>query len=139
MRRDNDEDTAILDYCRDLESQLKALDAFREPLRVLFDTGANKPQTKRWGWVKKGAPIIVEVGPRDVAGGNVAVIRRDRPYKDDGKLNSAFVAKGDFVADTVATLAGIQTSLHADAQERLHTHIRPHAPPPTPPYADTTP
>src|SRR3546814_7105036 len=124
MLRDNDEDTAILDYCRDLESQLKALDAFREPLRVLFDTGANKPQTKRWGWVKKGAPIIVEVGPRDVAGGNVAVIRRDRLYKDDGKLNSAFVAKGDFVADAVATLEGIQTSLHAEAKERLHANIR---------------
>src|SRR3546814_20622689 len=113
MRRDNDEDTAILDYCRDLESQLKTLDAFREPLRVLFDTGANKPQTKRWGWVKKGAPIIVEVGPRDVAGGNVAGIRRDRLYKDAGKLNSAFVAQGDCVADAVATREDIHTSLHA--------------------------
>jgi prolyl-tRNA synthetase len=36
--------------------------------------------------VKKGAPIIVEVGPRDVADGKAAVLRRDRLYKDDGKL-----------------------------------------------------
>jgi prolyl-tRNA synthetase len=124
MLRDNDEDAAILDYCRDLEAQLKALDAFREPLRVLFDTGANKAQTKRWGWVKKGAPIIVEVGPRDVAGGNVAVIRRDRLYKDDGKLNSAFIGKADFVADAARTLEDIQASLHAEASERLHANIR---------------
>ena len=80
--------------------------------------------TRRWGWVKKGAPIILEIGPRDVAGGNVAVIRRDRLYKDDGKLNSAFVAKGDFVAEAVATLEDIQTSLHAEAKQRLDANIR---------------
>ncbi len=124
MLRDNDEDAAILDYCRDLESQLKALDAFREPVRVLLDTTGAKAQTKRWGWVKKGAPIIVEVGPRDVAGGNVAVIRRDRLYQESGKLDTAFVPKGDFVASAVATLTDIQANLHAEAKERLHSNIR---------------
>ena len=124
MLRDNEEDTAILDYCRDLEASLKALDAFREPVRVLLDTSGAKAQTKRWGWVKKGAPIIVEVGPRDVAGGNVAVIRRDRLYQESGKLNSAFIAKSDFIADAAATLDDIQSSLHAEASERLHASIR---------------
>ena len=124
MLRDNEEDAAILDYCAALQADLKALDAFREPLRVHLDAGANKAQTKRWGWVKKGAPIIVEIGPRDVAGGNVAVIRRDRLYKDDGKLNTVFVAKGDFVGEAVATLEDIQSSLHAEARERLHANIR---------------
>ncbi len=124
MLRDNEEDTAILDYCRDLETGLKALDAFREPVRVLLDTGANKAQTKRWGWVKKGAPIIVEVGPRDVAGSNVAAIRRDRLYKDDGKLNTAFLGKADFVAGAVAMLEEIQRNLHSEAQARLHASIR---------------
>ena len=124
MLRDNEEDAAILDYCRDLEASLKALDAFREPVRVLLDTSGAKAQTKRWGWVKKGAPIIVEVGPRDVAGGNVAVIRRDRLYQESGKLNSAFIAKSDFIAEAAATLDDIQSSLHAEASERLHASIR---------------
>jgi prolyl-tRNA synthetase len=124
MLRDNEEDTAILDYCRALESELKALDAFREPVRVLLDATANKAQTKRWGWVKKGAPIILEIGPRDVAGGNVAVIRRDRLYQESGKLNTAFVAKADFVAGAVAMLEEIQVNLHAEAKERLHSNIR---------------
>ncbi|MDK2760965.1 MAG: proline--tRNA ligase [Sphingopyxis sp.] len=124
MLRDNDEDAAILDYCAALEKELKALDAFREPVRVLLDTNANKAQAKRWGWVKKGAPIIVEIGPRDVAGGNVAVIRRDRLYKDDGKLNSAFVPRGDFIAAAVATLIEIQGNLYTEAKERLDANIR---------------
>ncbi len=123
MLRDNDEDAEILDYCRDLEAQLKALDAFREPVRVLLDTSGAKAQTKRWGWVKKGAPVIVEIGPRDVASGNVAVIRRDRLYQESGKLDTAFVAKADFVASAVATLEEIQVNLYTEAKARLDANI----------------
>ena len=124
MLRDNEEDAAILDYCRGIEASLKALDAFREPVRVLLDTGGAKAQTKRWGWVKKGAPIILEIGPRDMAGGNVAVIRRDRLYKDDGKLDTAFVGKDEFAGAAVAMLEDIQATLHAEAKARLDGNIR---------------
>jgi prolyl-tRNA synthetase len=65
MLRDNDEDAAVIAYCEELAKALGERDAFREPVRVLFDKKPTKAATKRWGWVKKGAPIIVEVG--DVA------------------------------------------------------------------------
>jgi len=124
MLRDNDEDEAVLDYCRSLAADLRKLSAFGEPVRVLLDTKATKAATKRWSWVKKGAPILVEVGPRDVAGGNVAVVRRDRLYKDDGKLNSAFIARDAFVGDAAETLADIEKSLFTEANDRLEANIR---------------
>ena len=124
MLRDNDEDEAILDYCRSLATELRGLSAFGEPVRVLFDTKAIKASNKRWAWVKKGAPVIVEVGPRDVAGGNVAMLRRDQLYKDDGKLNSAFIPRGDFVGQAEALLEEIQTGLFAEAKVRLDSNIR---------------
>jgi prolyl-tRNA synthetase len=65
---------------------------------------------KRWGWVKKGAPMIVEVGGRDVAGGKVSVLRRDRLYKDAGKTNSAILPRDAFVAEAAAMLADIQAA-----------------------------
>jgi prolyl-tRNA synthetase len=123
MLRDNDEDEIILDYCRTLAAELRAQTAFGEPIRVLLDAKAAKAQTKRWGWVKKGAPIIVEVGPRDVVGGNVAVIRRDRLYKDDGKLDSAFTPRSEFVAGASGLLDLIQTALHTEARERMEANI----------------
>lgn len=123
MLRDNDEDEAILDYCGELVASLNALDAFREPVRALLDRRPAKAATKRWGWVKKGAPIVIEVGGRDVAGGNVSVIRRDRLYREDGKLDSAVLAKGDFVRGAVAMLEDIQASLFADAKARLDGNI----------------
>ena len=92
MLRDTDEDAAVLDACRGSAFvNCVAQSAFGEPLRALLDTKAVKASNKRWAWVKKGAPLIVEVGPRDVAEGKVAVLRRDRLYKDDGKLATAFV------------------------------------------------
>src|SRR3546814_12209572 len=89
MRRDAPEDAAIVEYCRALQADLARQSALGEPVRALLDLRPAKAAVKRWGWVKKGAPVIVEVGGRDMAGGNVSVVRRDRLYRQDGKLDSA--------------------------------------------------
>ncbi len=124
MLRDNDEDVAVLDYCKALAAELRGQSAFGEPLRVLVDTKAIKASNKRWAWVKKGAPIIVEVGPRDVGEGKAAVLRRDRLYKEDGKLATAFTPRSEFVTQAAALLEEIQTSLHVEAKERIESNIR---------------
>jgi prolyl-tRNA synthetase len=124
MLRDNDEDEAVLAYCRSLRLELLALNAFGEPLRVLLDTKAAKASNKRWAWVKKGAPILIEVGPRDMAEGKAAVIRRDRLYKDDGKLATAFTPRGEFVQSAITLLEEIQNGLYAEAKARLEANIR---------------
>ncbi|MDH7971650.1 His/Gly/Thr/Pro-type tRNA ligase C-terminal domain-containing protein [Sphingomonas sp. AR_OL41] len=123
MLRDQPEDAAIVEYCKGLQAELAAQSALGEPVRALLDLKPAKAATKRWGWVKKGAPIIVEVGGRDVAGGNVSVVRRDRLYREDGKLDSAIVARSDFVADAAAMLGDIQAALHAEAGMRLRANI----------------
>lgn len=123
MLRETEEDDAILDYCRSLLGELRTLSAFGEPVRAHLDARAGKASNKRWAWVKKGAPIIVEVGPRDVAGGNVAALSRDQLYKDDGKVNSAFVARGAFVAGAAVQLEAIQAALYAEAKVRLDANI----------------
>jgi prolyl-tRNA synthetase len=124
MLRDNDEDEAVLEYCRSLRVELLAQSAFGEPLRVLLDTKSIKASNKRWAWVKKGAPIIVEVGPRDVGEGKAAVLRRDRLYKDDGKLATAFTPRAEFVAAASAMLEETQSGLYAEAKERMEANIR---------------
>jgi prolyl-tRNA synthetase len=123
MLRDNDEDEAILEYCRSLAGELRAVVAFEEPLRVLFDTKAVKAQTKRWNWVKKGAPLVVEVGPRDVAGGNVAVIRRTGLYTAEGKLASQIMSRGDLSTSVAALLEQVEADLMSEARARLDANI----------------
>ena len=123
MLRDTPEDEALIDYCKGLQQELAKLSALGEPVRALLDLRAPKAATKRWGWVKKGAPMIVEVGGRDMAGGNVTVIRRDRLYREDGKLDSAVVAKADFVGEAAELLKAIQAGLHAEAKARMEANI----------------
>lgn len=123
MLRDAPEDAAIVDYCKALQKELARLSAFGEPVRALLDLKPAKAATKRWGWVKKGAPVILEVGGRDVAGGNVSVVRRDRLYRADGKLDSQVMLQGDFVGAAAAMLESVQASLHAEARARLEANI----------------
>lgn len=124
MLRDNDDDAALIDYCKTLQQELAQQSAFGEPVRALLDLKSVKAVTKRWGWIKKGAPIVVEVGGRDMAGGNVSVIRRDRLYREDGKLDSAIVARGDFLGEATATLKSIQETLFEQARTRTEANIR---------------
>lgn len=123
MLRDGPEDAALIDYCQALQADLARATALREPIRALLDLKPARAATKRWSWVKKGAPVIVEVGGRDMAGGNVSVIRRDDLYLDTGKLRAAVVARDAFVGDVPAMLEDIQRRLHAEASARLHANI----------------
>lgn len=125
MLRDKPEDAELVDYCKALQADLARQTALGEPVRALLDLKPAKAATKRWGWVKKGAPIIVEVGPRDMAGGNVSVVRRDRLYREDGKLDSAIVTRETFVEQAGAMLEDIQVALHKEASERLKASISP--------------
>lgn len=123
MLRETPEDDALLAYCEALAQKLGGQDAFREPVRVLLDRKPGKAAAKRWAWVKKGAPVIVEVGPRDMAAGAVSVLRRDRLYREDGKLDSAIMEQEAFVSAVSETLGAIEAALHGEAQARMAAAI----------------
>jgi prolyl-tRNA synthetase len=125
MLRETPEDEALIVYCREVAASLKGAMALGEPLRVLVDVKALKASTKRWNWVKKGAPMIVEIGGRDMAAGNVSLIRRDALYGEGGKLASAVLSREDFAAQAAGMLEAIQASLHAEATARRDAAIAP--------------
>ena len=74
--------------------------------------------------VKKGAPLIVEIGPLDMPADAVSVLRRDRLYGDNGKLASAITPRQDFVANAAGLLEEIQAGLLAEATARRDANIR---------------
>ena len=123
MLREDDGDAALLAYCDELRRALASQSALGEPVRVLLDKRPGKATQKRWAWVKKGVPLVLEIGGRDAASGQVSVIRRDRLWQDNGKVNFAAMGKDDFVAGAVAELEDIQRSLHAEATARRDAQI----------------
>jgi prolyl-tRNA synthetase len=125
MLRDQPEDEAIVGYCKALRDDLARQSTLGEPVRALLDLKPVKAATKRWGWVKKGAPIVIEVGGRDVAGGNVSVIRRDDLYRDDGKLNSVVMPRDVLIEGAGEMLASIQRELLRQSTDSLRANIVP--------------
>jgi prolyl-tRNA synthetase len=123
MLREGEGDDVLLTYCEELRRALIAQHALGEPLRVLLDKRPGKATAKRWAWVKKGVPLILEIGGRDAAGGQVSVLRRDRLWRDDAKPNFVGQAKDEFVAKAAAEIEDVQRSLHAEATARRDANI----------------
>ena len=122
--RDKPEDAEVLAYCDALARDLCEATALRAPIRAWVDKKPGRSADKRWDWVRRGAPLIVEIGPRDAAAGQVSFMRRDALRKPDEKLNSAFQPRADFIAAAPGLLAEIQAGLYAEAKARLDANIR---------------
>jgi prolyl-tRNA synthetase len=71
-------------------------------------------------WEVKGVPVRIEVGPKDVEKGSVALARRDIPGRD-GK---SFVPQDGLTERVVALLAEIQTALYQRALAFRTDHTR---------------
>ena len=121
--RDKPEDADVLAYCHALAAELRAQTAFGQPVRAHVDTKQARSADKRWDWVRRGAPLILEIGPRDAAGGQVSFMRRDA-LRDGDKLKSHAMARADFLGTAAALLAEIQAALFAEAKARLDGNIR---------------
>jgi len=123
MLRDDDGDTALLAYCEEIRKALASQSALDEPLRVLLDKRPGKATQKRWAWVKKGVPLILEIGGRDAAGGQVSVLRRDRLWNDSAKPNFTAQARDAFLASVASEIEDIQASLFEEARVRRDANI----------------
>lgn len=86
--------------------------------RIAADTGAkvddrdaHSPGAKFFYWERRGVPITLELGPRDVASGNIVLKRRDTGEKQ--------ILPQDGIANKVQeTLDDMQNALFARALER---------------------
>jgi len=71
------------------------------------------PGAKFFHWERRGVPIVLELGPRDLAAGNVVLKRRDTGVKE-------IVRQSDLPAKVSATLDAMQRDLHRAAKQRLN-------------------
>ncbi len=96
----------VMDYCEKLAVQLRGLTYHGEPVRVELDARDLRGGEKVWSWIKKGVPIRLELGPRDVAKDAVFAGRRDRPHKQRESI-----PRDRFVATLSELLDDIQNTL----------------------------
>jgi prolyl-tRNA synthetase len=79
----SDEDRArVLEHCRALAKELGEQRYDGERVEVELDDREMTGGEKSWYHVKRGVPIRLEIGPRDIDGGVVSMTRRDRGPKE---------------------------------------------------------
>ena len=102
---------AILDHCRKLQNELSDLRYHGEPLRVEFDDRDLRGGEKLWQWIKKGVPLTLEVGPRDIESDSVFLGRRDQ-----GRRERHSLSRSELVGEVVSILDQIQEALFSRAK-----------------------
>ncbi|NGX58424.1 MAG: Proline--tRNA ligase [Chlamydiae bacterium] len=72
----------VFAYAEKLAHALRELTYHGEPIRVLVDKREIRGGEKNWEWIKKGVPVRIEVGPRDMESQSAMVARRDKGHKE---------------------------------------------------------
>jgi prolyl-tRNA synthetase len=101
--RKEEERSQVMEVAARLAAQLGAHVDARDGL---------SPGAKFFHWERRGVPVVFELGPRDVAAGNIVIKRRDTGAKE-------IIPQTEAVPKLSATLEAIQKNLYDVAKRRL--------------------
>jgi len=110
---------AVRQYCENLAADLRAIRYHDRNIEVEIDDRDIRGGDKVWSWIKKGIPLRLEIGPRDMADDSVFLGRRDLPHNQKQS-----VKREAFIAGVAAMLDEIQQTLleRARTYRDEHTH-----------------
>lgn len=79
-------ESQVHEYAEKLANQLRSVQYHGQPLSVHVDRREKRGGEKNWDWIKKGVPLRIEIGPRDIESQSVMLCRRDQSPKEKQKL-----------------------------------------------------
>ena len=117
IRKDSDKET-VMTYTQNLARALVDINYHGRPLRVEVDT-RDTGGARNWDWIKKGIPLRLEIGPRDIAADSVFMARRDKPLTE-----KTAVKREAFLKTVGSILDEIQAALFQRAQRYTEENTR---------------
>lgn len=108
----------VLAYAEEIAQGLRAATWAGRALEVHVDKRDMRGGEKNWQWIKKGIPLRIEVGPRDMEARAAMVYRRDRPHKERSQI-----AASELAARVPEILADMQSGYYRQAREFRDKHI----------------
>jgi prolyl-tRNA synthetase len=95
----------VMEYTEGISALLKEKHYHHRPLKVELDD-RDIGGARGWEWIKKGIPLRVEIGPRDIAKDSVFVARRNKDHRD-----RVSIKRDVFIAEITQILDEIQDNL----------------------------
>jgi prolyl-tRNA synthetase len=112
-------EAAVFEYAESLASALRAQTYNGFPIEVVVDKRDIRGGDKSWEWVKKGIPVRLEVGPRDIENKQMVLYRRDK-----GPREKSFIGFNEAVEGMAALLDNMQRSYFEQARAFRDANIR---------------
>ena len=113
--RGDDTQAAVLAKADEVAARMRELG-----VRVKLDRRDHlSPGAKYYEWERKGVPFRVEIGPKDLEQGQLALARRLTP---EGAKRKEFVPEAEAVSSMPARLEAFQTELMEAARARRKAH-----------------
>jgi len=109
----------VLETCDKIAARLGKTRYADIPIEVLVDRRDLGGGVKNWEWIKKGVPLRVEIGPRDLENNSVELSRRDQAAKAKESMPIE-----EFVARAPEILTWIQDTLYARAKKFRDANTR---------------
>jgi prolyl-tRNA synthetase len=117
--RNEEERTRVLEYSEAVAAELRTQQFAGRSVSAIVDRRDERGGEKVWSWIKKGVPLRVEIGPRDMEKNALFVGRRDRAPKDKQS-----VPRGEFIANVGSILQSIHDSLFERAKAYRAEHTK---------------
>ncbi|MFQ6778268.1 MAG: proline--tRNA ligase [Alphaproteobacteria bacterium] len=105
-REENEQE--LNDYAEKFGEKLRSLD-----IRVMVDTSDMRSSDKMWKWIKRGVPLRIEIGAREMESGTLTITRRDI-----GKESKRTISCDDLYSSVSDLLKTIQQDMLERAKKR---------------------
>jgi len=90
---DPESDDAVLEACKKLKFELEELKFSKNNQEISVVIDASDKQGKNWDWVRKGIPLRISLGARDIEKGECVLSRRDKPANEKESLSFEKIGK----------------------------------------------
>ena len=60
---------SVITYCEQTREIVRSVHYHGVPFKVIVDARDMRGGEKMWGWIKKGVPLRLEIGPREIEAG----------------------------------------------------------------------
>jgi prolyl-tRNA synthetase len=84
-------------------------------VRVLVDSSDMRAPDKMWKWIKRGVPLRVEIGAREMESGNVTITRRDIGRESKRTIKAE---------ELISSVSDIMAQIHSDMVARVEQRNR---------------
>jgi len=111
-------ESAVFEYAELLSKEIQKIQFHGTPISVHVDKRDRRGGEKNWEWIKKGVPLRIEIGPRDIENDSVMLTRRDKPHKEKRSITRA-----DLLLEVEKILNEIQQNYYSQAKTFQETHV----------------